>query len=74
MGNATVEERLADLEARVAAMERGGSSRPGVTGRTNPEVLEELFGIFRDDPYAQQVLDEVEREREQERQQARRAA
>ena len=63
---------MAILEARVAALE-GSNTHPGVTGRTNPQLLEELFGVFQNSPHAQQVLDGVEQERDQERQQARRA-
>ena len=63
---------MAALVAKVAALERG-STRPGVTGRTNPQLLEELFGVFANSPHAQQVLSDIERGRERERTEVRRA-
>ena len=50
------------------------ATRSGVTGRTNPQLLEEMFGIFRDSPHAVEVLNAVEDEREQERQKSREKA
>lgn len=63
---------MAALEVKVAALERG-STRPGVTGRTNPQLLDELFGVFADNPHALQVLRDIEQDRERERTEARRA-
>ena len=48
-----------------------GNLEERVTGRTNPEVLEEMFGVFADSPHAREVLDTIAAERERERRQYR---
>jgi hypothetical protein len=72
---ATIEERVALLEEKMAALtDEKALGRPGVTGRTNPQALEELFGVFSKSPQAQEVLDSIEAERERERREAREKA
>lgn len=67
----TTEERLASLEADVARLKAQlPSQRYGVTGRTNPQVMEEMFGVFKNNPQAESVLNAIEQEREKERREA----
>ena len=72
MATATIEERVTALEEKLAALSgQGANDRHGVTGRTNPQALEELFGVFAESPHALEVLAAVETERERERREAR---
>ena len=48
--------------------------RYGVVGRTNPELLESMFGCFADDPAFERVVKFMEDERAREREEAEREA
>lgn len=70
---ATIEERLAEVEAQVAQLMRQTAPavrRPGVTGKTNPQVIEELFGVFANDPHFDRVVQTIEENRARERREA----
>lgn len=73
---ATTEERLAALETQVAEMrlKLDAPQRPGVIGRTRPDFLERFFGMYANNPEAQEVLRAINEEREHEREEARRMA
>ena len=71
MAIGNLEERVAALEKKLAALSEVSERRLGVTGRTNPEVLEEMFGVFADSPHAGAVLDTIAAERERERREYR---
>ncbi|MBC7808906.1 MAG: hypothetical protein H7145_22460 [Akkermansiaceae bacterium] len=71
----TLEERVAALEAEVAAMKQNKSLRdlPHVVGRTAPDFLDRYFGIYAGNKTAEEVLTKIEAEREREREAARNA-
>ncbi|MBB6050827.1 hypothetical protein [Armatimonas rosea] len=71
MAIGSLEERVTALEKKLAALSEASERRLGVTGRTNPEVLEEMFGVFADSPHAREVLDTIAAERERERREYR---
>ena len=48
--------------------------RYGVVGRTNPELLESMFGCFANDPAFERVVQFIENERAREREEAEREA
>jgi hypothetical protein len=70
-----LEKRLAHLEADVATLKAHipipTIERVGVIGRTQPDKIEAIFGIYANDPEAEQVLKEIEETREKERRVAR---
>lgn len=75
MDTNSFEQKVAALQAEVVRLKAEAAAkgeRYGVTGRTNPQRLEEMFGIFANNPRAQSVLQSIEDEREREREEARR--
>ena len=76
MTESTFEEYLAGVQAEVVRRKdeaQAKGERYGVTGHTNPQKLEEMFGMFANNPHAEAVLQSMEDEREKEREEARRA-
>lgn len=72
MATATLEERVTELEREMAQVKaRNNGARYGVTGKTNPQLIEKMFGIFANDPEAEEVARNVAEERERDREQAR---
>ncbi len=68
-----MEERLAALEAEVTRLRiRVAGLPPDTRGRTSPDFLDTMVGIFADDPIFEEVNREVEAVRERERVEARR--
>jgi predicted signal transduction protein with EAL and GGDEF domain len=66
-----LEERLAAVEAEVRRLrDQRENHRAGVIGRTNPELINEMFGIFADDPLFERMVQRMEAERERERREA----
>lgn len=76
MSTSTFEERIVALQAEVVRLKAEAAAkgeRYGVIGRTNPKIIEEMFGVFANDPEAEAVQRFIEEEREREREEARRA-
>lgn len=74
MATATIEERLAALEADMARLKaQAPAERYGVIGRTNPQAIEAMFGQSAGDALAEAVWQEILAEREREREEARNA-
>jgi hypothetical protein len=75
---AITEERFAALEAEVARLrakvegQHDKGQRPNVTGRTRPDFLDTMVGIFANSPAFEEVTRAIEAEREREREEARR--
>lgn len=68
-----VSERLDTIEAELAEIKRQlRPSRPGVIGRTRHDFLETMAGIHSRTPGFVEMMQEVEAEREHEREEARR--
>ena len=67
------EERFAALEAEVARLRERVEGQPfDLRGRTSPDFLDTMIGIFADDPVFEEVTQGVEADRERERAEARR--
>jgi hypothetical protein len=74
MTKVTLEERVTALEKEMEKVKALRSRvRYGVTGRTNPQLIETLFGVFANDPEAEEVAHAIAAERERERAQSRQA-
>lgn len=74
MIESTWEEYLAEVQAKVVRLKAEAQvrgERYSVIGRTNPQRIDELFGVFANDPEAQAVEKVIEAEREKEREEAR---
>lgn len=71
----TLEERVAALEAEVAAIKQNRSLRdlPHVIGRTAPDFLDRFYGMYENDEMAERVLKRIEGARDREREEARNA-
>lgn len=77
MPEATLEERVATLEAELANLKARTNSdsneRPRIIGRTRPDFLDRFFGIYAGSKMADEVFSQIEAEREAEREAARNA-
>ncbi len=49
------------------------AERYGVTGRTNPQLVDSLFGLFANVPAFDRVMRQIEEDRAREREEAERA-
>lgn len=72
---ATMEERLAALESEMAQLREQVKTKQAeksdVIGRTRPDFLDRFFGMYAENPEAQEVLHSVNAERERQREEAR---
>jgi hypothetical protein len=74
MSEYTLEERVTQLERELARLRQSvEGARPGVTGRTHPDLLDRYFGLFANSPNFDEVQQQIEADREREREEARRA-
>lgn len=68
----TTEERIRHLEADVEWLKTQISSqRPGVVGKTHPNFLETCVGIFANNPLFEEMDQQIQAERKEERRLAR---
>jgi hypothetical protein len=68
MATGNLEERLNALERDMKVLQQEfGRTEP--SGTTRPEFLERVLGMYANKPMALSVLDSIERERSQEREQ-----
>jgi hypothetical protein len=73
MSATTTEERLAILEAEIASLKAIlAGKRPGVTGRTRPDFLQNYTRLSANSPLFDEVAREITEERERERARATR--
>jgi hypothetical protein len=71
----TLEERIAALEAEMRSVKAQiNGTRYGVTGKTNPQLIAEMFGVFADEPMFDRMVRRMEEERERERREAEQEA
>ncbi len=71
MAKQSIEERVAALEADMRQVKSQTSTqRAGVWGTTQPERIDEMFGIFAADPLFDRMVERMRTQREIEQQAA----